>query len=206
MPEGGQVMNAVTFQKEGHKYFDAAGREVPSVSKILQHFGYSDIESVRKFIGDAAVDASSEFGSVVHDTCALYDKDDLAGCDPLVELYLNGWKKYRMVYKPTFIAIEQPLVSKIWGFAGQPDRVEDKANFLAIPDIKTGVVTIAEKIQTALYQILVEENYGQKVIARMSVHLSENNYSIVPHKDKNDINIAKCLLTIYNDKRSKGLL
>lgn len=196
-------MNAVTFQKEGHKYFDKSGREVPSVSEILRHFGISQIETVRKFVGDSAVDASSDFGTIVHDTCTLWDKNDLAECDPLVVPYLNGWKRFKVDYVPTFLTIEEPMISTVWGFAGQPDRVEVG---LIIDDIKTGVNTVAEEIQTALYQILFEENYGKKIQKRRSIHLQENGYKIIPHDDKSNINIAKCLLSVYNFKKSKGLL
>lgn len=199
-------MNTVTFQKEGHKYFDASGREVPSVSKIIEHFGISNIDSVRKFVGPAALEASADFGTVVHQTCALHDIDDLAECDPLVLPYLNGWKSFLEDYNPTFLSIEKPMISGVWGYAGTPDRILSDGKYLYVVDIKTGVRTIAEEIQTALYQILAEENIGDRISKRYSVHLSEDDYIIIPHDDKSNINVAKCLLTIYNFKKQKGLL
>lgn len=196
-------MKTVTFQKDGHKYFNANGHEVPSVSEILRHFGISQIDKVRAIQGDAVIDASSDFGTVIHDTCSLHDMDDIAECDPLVIPYLNGWKKFKEAYKPVFLVIETPMVSEVWNFAGTPDRVEV---VMTIDDIKTGVVTVAEKIQTALYSILVEENLKTKVRNRRSIHLDENSFKIVPHSDASDINTAKCLLNIYNFKKQKGLL
>jgi len=206
MPKEGLTMNAVTFQKEGHKYFDAEGREVPSVSEILKHFGISDIDSMRKFIGNEALEASAEFGTCVHQTCALHDQDNLAECDPLVIPWLNGWKSFVKDYNPSFLSIEEPMASVIWGFAGTPDRVTSDGKYNYIVDIKTGVKTVAEEIQTALYQILAEENLKIKIAKRYSIHLSEGFYKIVPHEDKGNINTAKCLLGIYTFKKTKGLL
>lgn len=199
-------MNAVTFQKEGHKYFDATGHEVPSVSEILKHFGISKMEDVRKFIGEGAMDASSNFGTIVHDTCALFDKDDLAECDPLVKPYLNGWKSFLKDYSQQFLTVEKPMISSVWGFAGTPDRITSDGKYAYVVDIKTGVKTVAEEIQTAFYQILAEETLDLKISRRYSIHLSENYYSIVPHSNKGNINIAKSLITIFNYKKGKDLL
>ena len=199
-------MNKVTFQKDGHKYFDGSGKEVPSVSAILQHFGISQMERVRQMIGDAAIDASSEFGTVVHQTCALNDLDDLASCDELVLPWLKGWRSFLNDYNPQFLSVEKPMISDVWGFAGTPDRITSDGKYAYVVDIKTGVKTVAEEIQTAMYQILAEENMDLKIAKRYSIHLSEGYYKIVPHDDKRDIQIAKSLLTVYNYKKSKGIL
>jgi hypothetical protein len=53
-------------------------------------------------------------------------------------------------YSPAFLSIEQPMISSIWGFAGTPDRVTSDGKYKYIVDIKTGVRTVAEEIQTAL--------------------------------------------------------
>ena len=149
-------MNKVTFQEEGHKYYNSNGVKVPCVSDILEHFGFSDFS----FVDPKVLKASQDFGSNVHYTTHLYDIDDLAECDSQVEPYLNGWICFKEDYGiKKFDVIEQPLYSKVWGFAGTPDRVVgDK-----LPDIKTGAKMAHHKIQTAFYQILVEENYKIKI-------------------------------------------
>lgn len=191
-----------SFNQETHQYFDRSGKRVPCASDILEHFGISNIEDVRGFIGDKAVEASAEFGQNVHATMSLYDLGELESCDPHIEPYLNGWKKYLESVRPQFIAIELPLMSEIWNVAGTPDRVTR----LTIPDIKTGAITIAEAIQTAIYKIIVDESLKVKIKERYSVHLSPNVFKIIQHKDNTDINIAKALINLFNYKIKKGLI
>jgi len=195
----GQGMNKIHFQEEGHLYFNERGVKVPCVSDILAHFGFSDFS----FVNPEVLKAAQDFGSNVHATTHLYDIDDLAECDPQVEPYLDGWIKFKAAYGfDEFEVIEEPMYSKVWGFAGMPDRVFKDI----LPDIKTGSQMVHHKIQTAFYQILVEENYKIKIRKRLSVYLRENKYFTDFHKDRTDINIAKSLASIYNFKRKEKLL
>ena len=193
-------MNAITFQEDGHKYFNDSGIEVPSVSELLHHFGISNFSMVDSRV----LEAASSFGSVVHQTCHLHDIDDLAESDPLVQPYLNQWIKFtnNAGFQAGYDLIEKSLYSKVWGYAGTPDRRYD--NILI--DIKTGQEALSHRIQTALYQILVEENLKIKIKERWAVYLREDDYKVVMHKDKTDISIAKSLAQIYAWKRREKLL
>ncbi len=194
-------MNSVTFQEEGHLYTNEHGIEVPSVSAILEHFGFSDFSMVSPKVLEAAQD----FGTNVHKTTALHDIDDLAECDSIIQPYLEGWIKFKNDYSiawDDFDLIEVPLYSRVWNFAGTPDRVFGNT----LPDIKSGAKMAHHKIQTALYQILVEENYKIKIKKRYGVYLTAGNYKIDPHKDKTDISIAKSLIQLYNFKKREKLL
>lgn len=194
------------FEEVGHRYYDKQGQQYPSVSWLLQKYGYSNMEYIRNIIGDAAMDRSSEFGRVCHETTVLDDQDRLEKCDPAIEPYLIGWRQFMADHKPKFIAYEQPLLSTEWGFAGTADRVEDCGKWLCVPDVKSGVVTKAEEIQTAFYAILIEEHFKMPVKDRYSVHLKPFGYQKVWHKNKGDLNIARCILTLYRDQKSKGLV
>ena len=189
-------MNTILFEPDGHIYTTPGGQVVPSVSEILGHFGISDFSRVNGRV----LEAAQNFGSVVHQTCELYDKDDLAECDPQVQPYLDQWIKARGVV--SYDHIEEPLYSKTWGFAGTPDRIANDW----ILDLKTGSEYPAHRIQTAFYQILVEENYKIKIKHRVCTYLGQDKYTEVEHKDKSDINIAKSLISIYNFKKREGLL
>jgi hypothetical protein len=191
------------FKEEGHEYRDKAGKKYPSVSYLLERFGYSEIEKVRKFIGDDKMNRSAEFGRVFHHTTVLDDHDKLGSCDQEIEPYLVGWRQFIQDVRPKFISYEESLLS-VLGFAGTPDRVEDAGKWLNVPDIKTGVWTRAEEIQTAFYAILVEEHYKRPVKDRYSVHVKPFSYTIVRHKNKNDINIARCILTLLRDQGWRG--
>lgn len=192
-------MHKVTFQKEGHLYFNDSGIKVPSVSSILEHFGLSDFSCV----DSGVLKAAQDFGTNVHETTAMYDLGTLGSCDPEVEKRLDQWIKFKEDYGiMDFDIIEQPLYSRIWGFAGTPDRVKKDI----LPDIKTGAKTVAHKIQTAFYKILIEENYRIKIRKRMSVYLTGKAYKVHQHKDRTDINTAKSLISIYNWKCREGLV
>ena len=192
-------MNKINFQEEGHIYRTPGGLVVPSVSEILKHFGISNYDMVDGVLLKAAAD----FGKVVHETTKLYDIDDLESCDPQVQPYLDQWIKFRHDYCiSNFDLIEQPLYSKVWGFAGTPDRLSGNI----LPDIKSGAKMVSHKLQTAFYQILIEENCKVKIRKRLSVYLRPDRYIPDPHKDKTDISVAKSLIQIYNFKKREGLL
>lgn len=192
-------MNKIIFEPEGHIYTTPEGKVIPSVSEILEHFGLSDFS----YVNQDVLEAAQKFGNVVHDTTRLFDMDDLESCDPIIEPYLGWWIKFKEDYKiDKFDIIEVPLYSKIWGFAGTPDRLAGSM----LPDIKTGAKMVSHKVQTAFYQILIEENYKIKIKQRLSVYLKPGKYVASPHKDKTDISIAKSLIQIYNFKKREKLL
>lgn len=200
-------MNKVTFIPEGHKYIDGNGNEVPSVSRILEWFKITDIDKVRRIHGDEYIDHCSAAGTEIHRICTLDDQGKLKRGDwnPEFTPWLNAWRKYRDEYKPNFLAIEQPLVSMVWGFAGQPDRVEDCGKWLDVIDIKSGVKMKAHEYQTAMYQILIEENYKMKVRQRTCVYLKEDDYKQDRFKNQGIINDVKCLLRTYQLQKQMGV-
>ena len=191
-------MNNLTFQQEGHEYY-YEGKKVPCVSDIIQHFGISNFS----FVNPEVLEAAREFGTNVHSTCELHDRNDLAECDPLIEPYLDQWIRFKDNEGiDSFDLIEEPLYSKVWGFAGTPDRVCGDTDV----EIKTGAKTVANKIQSALYKILIDENCKVKIKNRWVVHLKPDTYTFVWYRDKTDLNIAKSLISIYNWKKENKLL
>jgi len=195
----GHQVYKITFQKDKHLYFNEQGKEVPSVSEILRHFGIINLG----YVDGVVLEKACNFGTNVHETCELYDKDDLDSCDPKIEPYLEGWKKFRKAHPFELDLIEKPLYSKVWGFAGTPDRVMCGT----VIDIKSGAKAVSHALQLAFYFILVDENFPDwRVNARMAVYLKENKYKIEQFKDKTDISLAKSMLQIYGWKRKAGLL
>lgn len=102
--------------------------------------------------------------------------------------------------------MEQPLGS-VMGFAGTSDRFGCfGVHPNVILDYKTGAYSPAHAIQTAAYQILIEESLKLKVKQRFTLYISDEKYNLIEHKDKNDKSIFLSMLQIYNWKKSKGLL
>jgi len=187
-------INKITFLEDDHTYWNESGLEVPSVSRILEHFGLTDFSMVRPDV----LDASMEFGKCVHKTLELSDKDDLDECDPAIHPYISQWEIFRKDWD--FVAIEQPLYSKVFGFAGTIDRVTKTS----IIEIKSGQEQPSHALQTAMYQILIQENFKIKVKERLAVYLGKNP-KVVKHKDRFDLSIAKSLAQVYGWKKLKKL-
>jgi hypothetical protein len=187
-------MKGLTFSEQGHSY-SLNGKRLISMTTLLKEFGLVDYSMINRDV----LEAAANFGKVVHETCALYDMGELESCDPQVEPYLDGWKKFISELRPKFLAIEMPMASRIWGFAGTPDRVY-KVSRPGILDIKTGSPIPATDLQTAGYQILAEENLNVKIGERITIKLEAGDYKLIQHKDKNDLNTVKGMLALYRWK------
>jgi hypothetical protein len=199
-------MDNVEFDTQTHTYTDFAGREYPSVTKILNDLGLTDYSMIK----DVVLAAAANFGTEVHRVCSLYDMGELDWSEyrpedrPHLEPYLDGWKKFLGDLQPKFLAIELPLISKAWAFAGTPDRVYTVTGNV-IADIKTGAPVPATDLQTAGYQILVEENLGMKIRGRITVKLEPGTYKLIQHKDPQDIITFKGAVNLWHWKQKRGL-
>lgn len=196
-PRKNGKMNNVIFESTEHRYF-SDNREYPSYSKIMKHFGM--IPDYDRFGNEASLN----FGKAIHKLCELYDMNDLGDFDPQLEPWLNGYMRFLEAYKPEWELIESPLVSKVWGFGGTPDRfgLMKKASLV---DFKSGTEDPAHAIQTGAYEILVEENLKIKVKARYSLYLLPNDFRLIPHKKQSDKSIFIGLAQAYQWKLNHKL-
>lgn len=194
-------MTPVFFDEKEHRYFldEARTQEVPSVSRLLEHFGYANFDRV----DPVTLEYAKHRGKVIHETLALIDTDCLKYHDAVIDPEIEGWQRFKDDHKPEFLLVEKPLASRVWRFAGTPDRLWGNT----VGDIKTGAHTHAHPLQTAFYEILIEENFPVNIKKRMTVRLfPDGAYKIIQHNNRQDIVIAKALLTIYHDKKKKGLI
>lgn len=193
------------FEPKEHKYF-VDGIEYPSVTTILSNLGFCDHSKVDQEISARA----REFGTVIDETLALADQNNLGGCDPLAEKYLKQWEKFKKQYLivPFTAIIGKPLYSKLWNFAGTPDRIflmrGMEGNILV--DIKTGQEYAWHRFQTAGYKIMAEEQYSWSIKRRMSVYLTEKSFVVRDHPFKEDEYNVKSMVAIYNLKKKLKLI
>ena len=178
---------------------------LPRVTGILQAAGLIDFSMVRQDVMERA----QLFGTAVHKTTQLWDlkKLDINSLDPSLLPYLEGWKKFLKDYDLEFTEneIEHSLESKRYGFRGTPDRWHTIKCLL--PDIKTSTqMYVATAVQTAAYQILIEENMGIKIKERLGVQLTEKGYKVEPYKDSSDKAMFLSCLSIYNWKQRHNML
>ena len=203
--------NNLVFEEDKHQY-SLGGVMLPSVTQVLTGVGIIDFSNVPP----AVLEAACKFGTAAHKATALYDKRTLdeETLDPNLRPYLDGWILFRQEYGFTPTVIEQPMYSKIYHFAGTPDRLGNWRidNSLIVPDIKTGSQFYpANPIQLAAYEILIREtapwpqvNKGLK-IKRLSILLNDKGtYKIKEYSDKRDKDIFICALSLYNWRIKHG--
>lgn len=184
-------MDKITITDDHSYIFN--GYKYPSVTTLLSHFGMCP--NYDSF----GTDYSRSLGAVLHETCALLDEDNLGGYDSAIEGRLNGYKKFLHAYKPVWETIECPFVSIIWRFAGTPDRYGIINKRPAVIDIKSGAPDESHSLQTAGYEILLDEHYCKK-ITRYALYLTDNDYKIIQHNVSTDKSVFLGLVQAYNWK------
>ena len=177
--------------------------KLPRVTGILQAEGFTDFSKVNPDIMARA----QNFGTALHSTTELWDKKILkiSTLDKELIPYLDGWikfiKDYEIVIEPT--EIENHLISTKWGFQGTPDRYPIIKGKRTIIDLKSSTVMYpATALQTAAYQILVEENTGFKVQQRWGIQLNEKGaYKIIPYSKASDRTVFLSALNTFKWKK-----
>ena len=177
----------------------------PRVTSILKESNLIDFSMVRQDIMERA----QVFGNACHKATELQDLGTLNtdSLDPAIIPHFNGWKQFIKDYNLTFTPdeIEHRLISKKYGFGGTPDRWHTERGLLV--DIKSSTSMLpATAIQTAAYQILIEENTGIRIKQRLGVQLTEKGYKIKVYNDRADKAVFLNCLNIYRWKQRKGLL
>lgn len=193
----------LTFKPDTHEYF-WDGIKKPGVSDIIDSAGLSDFWKVPKYI----LDKAAYLGKCVHEACHYLDTNtlDWETLDELLVPYVHAWRQFKEDTRFEIRHSEVKLYSKKYGFAGTPDRIGLIDGKEVLPDIKTGINTIAHGVQTAAYEQLCKENLiiESRRMLRMTVRLNENGtYSIKPHKDRADFAVFKNALEIYKFKNKQ---
>ena len=189
-----------------------------SVTQVIQEYGLSDFS----MINEQVLKNAMAIGTAVHLLCELFDKDmpdkidkilnhiseDGTKKNGILKPYLDAWIKYQTEYQIGLSEVEKIYYSKTWDYCGKIDRILQENGILSVVEIKT--VTVLQKsvgIQLAAYKNLYDENNKEKIKDRIAVQLCpDGNYNRVEYKDKNDINVFKCMMTILNYKKNSGIL
>lgn len=147
----------LTFDAVNHAYaWD--GKPVSSVTQVIaaalgDPFAGRDVEYAR------------QRGKAIHKACEL----DSVGCldeysvAPEIVPYVDAWRDFRRTFQPKIIASEMPLYSGQQGIAGTPDFVfchAYKNDYFGVTDVKSGLVGLRARLQTAGYAKLVEEHFN----------------------------------------------
>lgn len=195
------------FNPELHQY-KADGLVIPSVTQVLKAVGLVNFD----FVPADVLQAAADKGTKVHQTTELFDKGvlDEERLHPILQNYLNSWKKFRTELQFDPIEIESLKVHELYRYAGTLDRVGTiNKNKKVLIDIKTGVKDKSHSVQTAAYKLLYDQKLSpkEKIKERFIVYLSEDGYKIELNEDQNDERVFLAALTLFNytkKERSNG--
>jgi len=200
--------HVLTFDAEKHEY-TLDGRPVPGVTTILSKaFG-----DPWKLVPEASRQYALELGRAVHKWCELDDAGKITPENmPKGEQmcgYLNAWRKYKAENVAEIVAVEQPVYSVRYQYAGTFDLVAMmKDGKRGVIDRKTGLAFHPfYTLQTAAYQLAWEEcNHPQKIHRRQTVLLkADGTYKVEEHTDKTDRNNFLAALSVVGWKNKNKL-
>lgn len=152
----------LTFDPVAHRY-EWDGKATQSVTQVIaaalgDPFAGRDVEHAR------------QRGSAVHKACEL----DAVGCldestvAPEIRAYVDAWREFRRSFRPKIIASEMPLYTGLYDYAGTPDFVfchTHRNDLWGVVDIKSGLLGMRARLQTAGYMHLVGEHFNLRPMA-----------------------------------------
>lgn len=135
-------------------------------------------------------------GTQVHIACQLYDENDLdwdslKEMDPRVTLRLTQYQRFLEEMKPEILAIEERVENKTLRYIGHLDRRYIIRGTEGICDLKAPSKAPWQAIQLALYAGCFDRS-----MKRWTLHLHDDRYQFIEHKDRRDWGVAKAALTI----------
>ena len=211
------------FDPKAHRYF-WGDEELVSVTRVLEAMRISDNSWIKQEYRDR--------GTAVHDICDLIDQDtagrDCATSEALIEAsqwepgtttpelvgYGMAYAAFRVATKFFPLLIEERVYSASLRLAGTLDRFGVWANgggaeAKVLVDIKSGIPALSARIQTALYQYLLERGTKTDTIVdlRAAVHLQPDGaFRIYRYEDKHDIQVGLSAVNLYHWMKNNKLL
>ncbi len=184
-------MDGLVFNPEKHQYF-LNDLPLPSVTTILSDMGFIDKQWF--------TDYGRTRGQFVHLACELDDKGELdeETLDSALLPYLTAWRSFKHDTGFKIEAIEKPVASELYRFAGMLDRlgIMNKQDYVL--DIKSGAVSPWTALQLAAYE--VAEN---RRLNRIAVQLMETGkYKIHSYTDRQDRQIFLAALSCWHWQRN----
>lgn len=171
---------ALVYNDDLHRY-SVGDVTLPSITKVLKLTGFID--------STWFTDEARERGKKTHKACWYLAEGDLdwRSVDLACMARVDAFDRFLREYQPTLLAVERPLHSAVYNFAGTPDFLFNIAGRPALVEVKTGKAGLAAKLQTAAQKVLVEENLGVTNVIRYGFELTkEGRYRFVPHNDHGD--------------------
>jgi hypothetical protein len=197
------------FNEELHKYTTPGGQPLPGVTTILGEYRKTRIGKGEFYVAldGTAIEAevmrkAAEIGSAVH-KCLQYAltygpgrftyPEEIAPCVDQI------WQ-WRQDFSPEVLAVETPLYSERYLFAGTLDLVCRIGGKLCMVDAKTGMGALVGP-QTAAYETLYREDTGcQEPMERWLLQLPRDGapYRFKRLANPNDWNFFKARMFCHH--------
>lgn len=168
----------------------------PHVTDILRDAGLIDAEWFRQYDLDR--------GRAVHKATELLDLGDLdwSSVDPVILGRLRSYQRFLDEVKPEILMIEQKVENSTIGYQGRYDRRVRINGRDGILDIKGPSRAPWQALQLALYAGAIS---GPNLLARWSLHLSDDKYNLIEHKDRDDWRVAIACVTLAAWRAKHGV-
>lgn len=199
-----------TFEEEGHIYRNIYGKEVPSVTGILDGCGFTDFDS----IPEETLDNKRRLGDAVHFATKIMDESGELDwdtvhpkCVPYILAYENFTKEAGFKFYPEWIEKGGIHVLNGMPFGYTVDRVGQIAGIQGrlVIELKCAYKPeVAWRYQTAAYAEVV--NTSAEVLGRVAVQLKpDGNYKLWPYENPRDIDVFKWALALTHTKINEGI-
>lgn len=193
-------MNGLVFNAEKHEYL-LNGERLPSVTGIIGAV----------IPGFQASQWHMDRGTATHHGCRLLDEGrlDWTSVDPEIKPRIEAWKAFNSTLdiNTETIAIELPMASSVYRFAGTCDRIYRNGDGITIIDIKS-TIEPQVRLQLGAYSLL----FVAPKVARQAGAVecrADGTYKTL-WLNSRELKRAEqqflALLTVYNFMSEHGLL
>lgn len=194
----------IQFFPDEHLYL-VNGREVPSVTTILNYMSGVEYGEVNK----AVLDQAARRGSLVHEYTELMDYDALPDeIEGDIIPYLKAYQKFLKDYRPDWQMVEGVVYNEEYDYIGTVDRygiIDGKACIVDIKTVSspTKIQKFTTSAQTTAYEYAIEEDSWDVVDNRYALYLGKDGeYNLVDlweYDNKYGINTWEIFKTcLYN--------
>lgn len=167
--------------------------DLPRVTHILASAGLVETQWFK--------DYDLERGSALHAAAHYLDDGDLdwSTVDPVVLPRLRQYQKFLDEVRPEILAIEEEVVNEALQYVGHLDRRVRINGQEGILDLKGPSRAPWQALQLSLYA-----GCFTRPMKRWALHLSDDHYNLIEHKDRRDWEAAKACLTLVAWKERNG--
>lgn len=197
----------IEFDRERHEY-RVEGAVVPSVSELIGVYG----ESVEE--GDELelkLEAAAERGTTCHEILARYLRDENESVEypEEYEPYVEAIRLFLSEHTIRPYAVETPVYSRKYGYAGTPDLLCEFDGTLTLIDYKfvSQIAKTRVKAQLNAYCKAYEESgvYPEQLLAVQ--FLKDGTYRVYPVKyDDEELQVALKLYELKRKKHQRGVI